>query len=830
MRLPIVALVVPVLLSIVMWVITGSPLSLLFGLMGPIMALANYLDQRIQSKRSQQTQLDTALSGETQDLIEQQKVELAFREEQLRQFPSSQYWSEQTANLRPYWAVEQPEQSLPDEIRIGIERETGLPLTIDPRAGVVVIGDEVETRSIMRSLAVQLSWRAGIETYGFSDIDKDMEPELEEFMVAQQKLLHRSTGTIPAGVRYVIETQEGRGVLRDLLGQELRSFEVLWDFLTRAEHQKILDLYAAEKKLLSNVGTERIPDVVLARMSFPPSAESARQHMPVFVGESAAQAVFLDLIEDGPHAIVVGKTGSGKTEFVKTWITALCAGYSPQSVSFLIIDYKGGTGFHNLSTLPHIHAVVTDLGHDETSRIVHSLRAELKTREKLLLENDAHDIGSLADFVEISRLVIVIDEYRALLDLEPELGVIISDIASRGRSLGMHLILSTQRLSGVVSDSITANCSLRVSFAQTDKHENSLFLGSPLQIESTSKPGRAHCVSALRNVVEFQSALTSPQQVTDLCEFAWPHREINPPWLEPLAQIVPFEHAPSEQKIWLGLADYPEKQIQQWISLDATALLIVGRAGSGKTNTTKLLARQLGVNVIQSAEQLWDVVFEEENTKPVIIDDFDFLLDQMGIEHKDELIQHVPSWLRYQRQRSQFVALSLMEQSRYELLWQAHFQTKILLETAAIPGRACLGDVFLQIALTDAQHAEMPVLNRLEFHLGHSYIFISRHVTKVRKILETSHNLELLQPGEISESGNDKATIYLGNIEQWQENYVGLTKLKNTSHVIFDSCTPAEVRSLRIHAGLLPFAAVGTLIVKTPDGILTRACLGEDCV
>ncbi len=830
MRLPIVALVVPVLLSIVMWVITGSPLSLLFGLMGPVMALANYVDQRIHARGAQLREINNNLSNETDDLIHQQNVELAFRDEQHRQYPSSQYWSEQTVNLRPYWAVEQPTQSQPEQIRIGVEKETGLPLTLDPRAGIVVMGDEVEARSIVRSLSVQLTWRCGAEAYGFCDIDTGLEPELDGIYKTQQLLIHRTKELVPAGVRYVIETRNGRGVLRDLLGQEPRSSDVLWDFLTRAEHQKILDLYASEKQLLSKVDTERISEIVPARMPFPPSLESAREHMPVFVGEGAGQAVFLDLIEDGPHAIVVGKTGSGKTEFVKTWIAALCAGYSPQSVSFLIIDYKGGTGFHNLTVLPHIHAVVSDLGHDETSRVIHSLKAELKTRERLLLEHNAHDISGLPIQVDTPRLVIVIDEYRALLDIEPELGKIISDIASRGRSLGMHLILSTQRLSGVVSDSITANCSLRVSFAQTDKHENSLFLGSHLQIPSTSKPGRAICVSAIRDAVEFQSALTSPEQVTDLCEFAWPQSNLKRPWIEPLAQIVPYEQAPSEQKLWLGIADYPHKQTQSWLSLDTTALFIVGRAGSGKTNATQLLARQLGVNVIHSAEDLWDVVFAEENTQAVIIDDFDFLLDHMDIEHKDELIQHIPSWLRYQRQRGQFVAISLMEQSRYELLWQAHFQTKLLLETAAIPGRAHIGDVLVQTALTSVEKSAIPKLRQVEFLQGQNYVFISRQVTKVKALLETRSNLELLSPGENSKNHSDQAIIYLGNVEQWQENYVSLSKLKDVAHIIFDNCSPAEIRSLRVHAGLLPFAAAATLIVKRPDGTLTRASLSEDGV
>src|SRR5690606_3260836 len=155
---------------------------------------------------------------------------------------------------------------------------------------------------------------------------------------------------------------------------------------------------------------------------------------------------------------VGGTTGSGKSELLNTWILATLDDRTPAEVTVLLVDFKGGAAFAPLAGLPHCVGLVTDLDGPLAARAAISLRAEIRRREQVLAHSRARSIDEAGGGVP--RVIVAVDEYASVLGEDPELHALFSDLAARGRSLGIHLILCTQRPSGVVRDAILANCPL----------------------------------------------------------------------------------------------------------------------------------------------------------------------------------------------------------------------------------------------------------------------------------------------------------------------------------------------------------------------------------
>lgn len=207
----------------------------------------------------------------------------------------------------------------------------------------------------------------------------------------------------------------------------------------------------------------------------------AARDLRATVGMDPRGFATISLVADGPHALVAGTTGSGKSELLRSWVLALAAEYSPRTLTFLFIDYKGGAAFHSCTELPHCVGLVTDLSGSLVTRALTSLRAELHRREEILARAGVKDIASLAAIAPTDcppSLVIVVDEFAALARETPHFVDELIDIAARGRSLGLHLILATQRPAGVVSDRIRANASLRIALRLADRSDSFDVLGT----------------------------------------------------------------------------------------------------------------------------------------------------------------------------------------------------------------------------------------------------------------------------------------------------------------------------------------------------------------
>ncbi|WBB91241.1 FtsK/SpoIIIE domain-containing protein [Verrucosispora sp. WMMC514] len=233
--------------------------------------------------------------------------------------------------------------------------------------------------------------------------------------------------------------------------------------------------------------------------------------MQATIGLTEHGPLTVDLHRDGPHGLVVGTTGAGKSEFLRTVVASLACAHSPDALTFLLVDFKGGGAFDACAALPHTVGLVTDLDEHLAARALRCLRAELRHRERRLREAGVSDIDDLvAPDPPLPRLLIVIDEFATLaVELPGFLGALV-DVAQRGRSLGIHLLLATQRPQGVVDGKIRANTNLRVALRVQDEADSRDVLGTRQAADiDRHRPGRAYVRLGAGEVVGVQTALVS---------------------------------------------------------------------------------------------------------------------------------------------------------------------------------------------------------------------------------------------------------------------------------------------------------------------------------
>ncbi len=213
------------------------------------------------------------------------------------------------------------------------------------------------------------------------------------------------------------------------------------------------------------------------------------------LGAGADGVVTIDLREDGPHGLVAGTTGAGKSELLQSLIASLALNNSPERITFLLVDYKGGAAFRECADLPHSVGYITDLTPALVQRALTSLHAELTAREHLLAQYGAKDLIALEKShpeVAPPSMLICVDEFAALLAEVPEFVDGMVSIAQRGRSLGMHMLLATQRPAGVVTPQIKANTDLRIALrvASAEDSTDVIDSGDAAHL-SRRTPGRA---------------------------------------------------------------------------------------------------------------------------------------------------------------------------------------------------------------------------------------------------------------------------------------------------------------------------------------------------
>jgi len=231
--------------------------------------------------------------------------------------------------------------------------------------------------------------------------------------------------------------------------------------------------------------------------------------VPVGVN-SKGEPFFLDIHEraHGPHGLIAGTTGSGKSEFLLSYMLSLAITFPPDMLAFMIVDYKGGGFAKQLHNLPHLKDTLTNLSGDSCEQFAEKLKSELFNRTKLFSTVAVSNIEKYnqSNQTKIPRLLVVFDEFAELKKEQPQFIQEIISIARIGRSLGVHLLLCTQKPVGVVDDQIWSNSRLKLCFRVNDAMESREVLGDDTAAKFRF-PGRAAISSESGMVDVFQAYL-----------------------------------------------------------------------------------------------------------------------------------------------------------------------------------------------------------------------------------------------------------------------------------------------------------------------------------
>lgn len=320
----------------------------------------------------------------------------------------------------------------------------------------------------------------------------------------------------------------------------------------------------------------------------------------------------LDLDAHGPHLLIAGTTGSGKSALLQTLVLALAAAHPPHHLELALMDFKGGAALADCAALPHVVGVVTDLDGRQARRALAAVGAALAER-KVSLAKTTH--SSFAQWEASGdappRLVIVVDEFQEIGALHREFVPELTRLAAQGRSLGMHLVLATQRPSGAVTPEIRANMSTTVALRVASHAESRDLVGTPDAATLPSDaPGRAIVAQGgTRLTVQsaMPSATPSPrvrranahQSPAPADLTAWVadrHRQATRAkalWHPPLADHwAHHEVSSAPGLIALGIADRPERRERSALEWDPRSgpLAVVGPPGSARTAVLDVVA------------------------------------------------------------------------------------------------------------------------------------------------------------------------------------------------------------------------------------------------
>lgn len=383
---------------------------------------------------------------------------------------------------------------------------------------------------------------------------------------------------------------------------------------------------------------------IASRWAGSEAAPHASLSVPLGLGcaQPVPHPVEVDLLADGPHALVAGTTGAGKSELLQTWVLGMALRHPPTALALVLVDYKGGASFGPCANLPHVAGQVTDLDVVEAARALDGLRAELVRRERLLAARGVADVEALrrrgGDVPP--RLVVVVDEFRTLTEELPDFVPGLVRLAAQGRSLGIHLVLATQRPAGAVSAQMRANLALRICLRVADTADSSDVVeipgaaelpadrpglavvrrgpGSPELVQTAwaaLPPGSwqppspdgtvgvrwapewgADDVAGVRTAGEasLAGAAEHTRTLVDACRRATRERGLTgaaPVWLPPLPASIAAEDLPDdEDALPLGMTDRPALQDRGVLRWSSGVLVIAGRPGSGRSTALRTAA------------------------------------------------------------------------------------------------------------------------------------------------------------------------------------------------------------------------------------------------
>ncbi|PYY63676.1 cell division protein FtsK [Curtobacterium sp. MCPF17_003] len=378
------------------------------------------------------------------------------------------------------------------------------------------------------------------------------------------------------------------------------------------------------------------------------TAWDARTGFSTPIGSSESGVLEIDLVRDGPHGLVGGTTGSGKSEFLRSLVAGLAARNDPTRLNFLLVDFKGGAAFAACERLPHTIGTISNLDEQLADRAIRALEAELERRQRVFAAAGA-DIDNLDAYLAtkpdepMPRLLLVVDEFAMLAKDFPDVLTSLVAVAAVGRTLGVHMILATQRPAGVVSEDILANTNMRVALRVQSREDSTNVIGVPAAAGiGRQQTGRAYVKLGQDDITPVQTALVTGRarderaeqpvsvrptdvfgvpapmpapaptasDVTDLDQLIESIGQANaaagyapprPIWPEALGDRVELgalaaaDAADTSRTVPVALADDPDhqRQVTTGWDLDEGNLMLMGIPGSGTSTALATLALQL---------------------------------------------------------------------------------------------------------------------------------------------------------------------------------------------------------------------------------------------
>ncbi|TFB47617.1 FtsK/SpoIIIE domain-containing protein [Cryobacterium tagatosivorans] len=929
-RFPLVASVAPLAAAGVIWAITGSAFSLVFAVLGPVIAVASMVDAR----RTRRSRLRTEARAYA-EAAAALRADVAERHESLRRAAWARTPAVRTilagaaeagrwhrthattvvlgsGDVASGLRVDGPGDTADDrQLRRWAATLAAAPLAVDPRGGIGIIGRLPLTRAFARGLLIQLcfalppdrcavpdepgagwEWTAALPHAGAG-------PPAQAIVVAEATApaaaasapgplliaLAETALELPPGCETIVRVH-GPARAEIIASAAHAPGAAFRPELVSTEDAACFAARLREAALaIGLVGRRRpIPrSVTLADLDGLRTPQPGRG-LDAVIGLGEDGEVSLDLVASGPHAIVGGTTGSGKSELLATWVAALASRYSPDQVTFLLVDFKGGATFGPLRVLPHCVGLITDLDAAEAERALRSLAAELRYREEALLSAGARDIGETEPTAALPRLVIVVDEFATMLDVFPGLHARFVDIAARGRSLGVHLILCTQRPSGVVRDALLANCSLRVSLRVNNRADSVAVIGTDAAAGlAPDQPGRC-LVDAGAGSRACQVAVTGPGDLSAIADRFPAGPPARRPWLDPLPALVTLpalregalreRDAGDREGYLLGLLDEPDRQryrVARYLPERDGNLFVIGAAGSGKSAVLDALAAQEASGsariefLVPDVETAWDALERAHGElvagasgppRLLLLDDLDSLWARWEPEYRIAAAEMLAGLLRDGRAAGLHLVITAQRDAvlgglpglcQFTLLLRLPSRA----DHAAAGGDSALFDPSLppgggswQGLRIQAPHPgpgprplgpSPPAPPILED--GGTLLVVSatpaRAAGMLRSALEGRRAVvELAAPArgpleriDVGEAGAD--AVFVGDAESWQAQWTLLAALRAHAAIVFDGCSLGEFRAISRRRELPPALAPGRghAWLLRPDGTLGRVSL-----
>jgi S-DNA-T family DNA segregation ATPase FtsK/SpoIIIE len=928
---PLMACVAPLIAAGLIWWITGSAFVLVFAALSPVIAVASLIDGRRSTSRQRRRDAATPVAAiaAAGDAVTERLHQL--RRDAWRAAPSAHRilgtpndpdrWADPAAVTVVLGSGETPSglgldggQGLPEQTDL-LARAAVLPrspIIVDPVGGLGLIGPPVLVRALARSIVVQLTGQLSPPALGLrlpdaavwawanslphagggtrlrwltvTEADSPQQPLTTDGI----RLALAETGArLPPGLATVV-TVLGAAEAQIVRASAHPTGLVFAPVLIAERHTDGFGAQLAVEAAAAGLGAvgTALPDSVsfesLTAAAVDPRPHAMPGTLACVIGSGADGPVSVDLAADGPHAVVGGTTGSGKSELLVTWVTAMAARYPPGQVTFLLVDFKGGAAFDAVRELPHCVGLITDLDDLEAIRALASLTAELQHRERVLREAGARDVTDPRAVGRLARLVIVVDEFATMLGTFPALHAVFVDIAARGRSLGVHLVLCTQRPAGVVRDALLANCSLRLSLRVNNRADSQAVLGSDAAAQiDAARPGRCVVRRGAAAVQSCQVATTTEADVRGVLATTPAGPLPRRPWLDPLpgrvrpADLARLAPGPRPPELLLGVIDEPDRQCYRQAGYDPAAdgnLLVVGGNGSGKSTLLSALAAQAphrSEHVPADIENTWDALVRARarldrpgppaESRLLLLDDLDAVLARWGDEHRAAAVDLLTGLLRdgaaaglhlavtVQRLTGALQALPALCQSRLVLHLPSRFEHQAAGEPASgydeslPPGGGHWRGRRIQLVFpegVDRPHPEgtVPVMPSALAAPAPTLIVVAASPARTTALLRSQdapdfpHVIDVgastgHAPGarlELSDVG--AGTVLVADVDTWQGNWSVLAGLRHRAPILFDGCSIADFRAITrrrdLPPPLAPSRARGWLLGV--DGVVRR--------